>query len=49
MDKAKQLQCLKNLFIRKEVIKQKVNELRRQKYMLEREIDNLVNQMVLAD
>ena len=49
MDKEKQLQCLKNLSIRKEVIKQKVNELRRQKYTLEREIDNLVNQMVLAD
>jgi len=49
MDKARQLQFLKDLSIKKDAIKQKVNELRKQKNGIEKEIDDLVNQMVLED
>ena len=49
MNKGKQLQRLKDLSIKRESIKQKVNELRRQKSKIEYEIDDLVNQMILED
>ena len=49
MDKAKQLRCIRDQSIKKEAIKQKVNELRKQKNGIEKEIDDLVNQMVLED
>ena len=49
MDKERQLRWLKDLSIKKEAIKQKVNELRKQKNKIEKEIDDLVNQMVLED
>ena len=49
MDKAKKLRCIRDLSIKKEAIKQKVNELRKQKSKITKEMDDLVNQMVLED
>ena len=49
MDKAKQLRCIRDLSIKKVAIKHKVNELRKQKIKIAKEIDDLVNQMVLGD
>ena len=49
MDKERQLRGLKDLSIKKEAIKQKANELRKQKNKIEKENDDLVSQMVLED
>jgi hypothetical protein len=49
MNKAIQLLCIRDLSIKKVAIKQKVNELRKQKIKIAKEIDDLVNQMVLED
>jgi hypothetical protein len=49
MDEQQKLEQLKLLSIRKERLRQKVNELRKQKAKIESEIDDLVTEMILAD
>jgi hypothetical protein len=49
MDEQQKLVRLKLLSIRKERVRQKVNELRKQRTKIESEIDDLVTEMILAD